>query len=53
MDTATLSPLLAMILGVTMIVGALLLRRVRAEVLFRERRKRWVKDLILSGKGKR
>jgi heme exporter protein C len=53
MDTAMLYPLLAMILGFTLIFGALLLRRVRAEVLFRERRKRWVKDLILSGKGKR
>jgi heme exporter protein C len=53
MDTAMLYPLLAMILGFTFIFGALLLRRVRAEVLFRERRKRWVRDLILSGKGKR
>ncbi|MDH4126355.1 MAG: heme ABC transporter permease [Gammaproteobacteria bacterium] len=53
MDTAMLYPLLAMILGFTFIFGALLLRRVRAEVLYRERRKRWVRDLILSGKGKR
>ena len=52
MDTAMLYPLLAMILGFTLLFGALLLRRVRTEVLFRERRKRWVRDLILSGKGK-
>lgn len=53
MDTGMLYPLLAMILGFTLIFGAILLRRVRAEVLFRERHKRWVRDLILSGKGKR
>jgi len=49
MDAGMLYPLLAMILGFTFIFGALLLRRVRAEVLFRERRTRWVKDLVLSG----
>ncbi len=49
MDTAMLYPLLAMILGFTFLFGALLLRRVRAEVLFRERRTRWVKEMILSG----
>jgi len=49
MDPGMLYPLLAMILGFTFIFGALLLRRVRAEVLFRERRTRWVKDLVLSG----
>jgi heme exporter protein C len=52
MDTAMLYPLLAMIFGFTFLFGALLLRRVRTEVLFRERRKRWVRELILSGKGK-
>jgi heme exporter protein C len=52
MDTAMLYPLLAMILGFTFIFGALLLRRVRTEVLFRERRKRWVRDLVLSANGK-
>jgi len=49
MDAGMLYPLLAMILGFTFIFGALLLRRVRAEVLFRERRTRWVRELILSG----
>ncbi len=49
MDTAMLYPLLAMIFGFTLLFGALLLRRVRAEVLYRERRTRWVKDLVLSG----
>jgi heme exporter protein C len=52
MDTAMLYPLLAMILGFTFIFAALLLRRVRTEVLYRERRKRWVRDLILSANGK-
>ena len=32
-----------------LLFGALLLRRVRAEVLFRERRTKWVKELVLSG----
>ncbi|MDH3266498.1 MAG: heme ABC transporter permease, partial [Gammaproteobacteria bacterium] len=49
MDAAMLYPLLAMILGFTFLFSALLLRRVRAEVLFRERRTRWVKDMIFSG----
>ena len=52
MDTAMLYPLLAMILGFTLLFGAMLLRRVRTEVLYRERRKRWVRDLILAGDGK-
>ncbi len=52
MDTAMLYPLLAMILGFTLIFAALLLRRVRTEVLYRERRKRWVRDLVLSTNGK-
>ena len=45
-DAAMLYPLLAMILGFTLVFGALLLRRVRTEVLYRERRKRWVKKMI-------
>ena len=49
MDAAMLYPLLAMIFGFTFLFGGLLLRRVRAEVLFRERRTRWVRELILSG----
>ena len=52
MDTAMLYPLLAMILGFTLVFAALLLRRVRTEVLYRERRKRWVRDLVLSANGK-
>jgi len=47
-----LYPLLAMIAGFTLVFGALLLRRVRTEVLYRERRKRWVRDIILSGRGR-
>ena len=49
MDPGMLYPLLAMILGYSLLFGALLLRRVRAEVLFRERRTKWVKELVLSG----
>ncbi len=45
-DAAMLYPLLAMILGFTLVFAALLLRRVRTEVLYRERRKRWVFNLI-------
>ena len=45
-DAVMLYPLLAMILGFTLMFGALLLRRVRTEVLYRERRKRWVFNLI-------
>ncbi|MDX1405411.1 MAG: heme ABC transporter permease CcmC [Woeseiaceae bacterium] len=42
-----LYPLLGMILGFTLLFGALLLARVRTEVLYRERRSRWVRELIL------
>ncbi len=48
MDAAMLYPLLANILGFTLLFGALLLRRVRSEVLSRERRARWVRDLVLQ-----
>jgi heme exporter protein C len=47
MAPAMLYPLLAMIFGFTFIFGALLLGRVRTEVLFRERRSRWVRKLVL------
>lgn len=52
MDAAMLYPLLAMLLGFTLLFGALILRRLRTEVLYRERRKRWVKDMVLSTTGK-
>ncbi len=51
MDTAMLYPLLAMIFGFTLLFGALLLRRVRTEVLYRERRKRWVRDMVMAATG--
>jgi len=44
-------PLLAMIAGFTLIFGALLLARVRTEVLFRERRSRWVERLVTDAAG--
>ena len=48
MDAAMLYPLFANIIGLTLVFGALLLRRVRSEVLKRERRTRWVRDLVLN-----
>lgn len=51
MGSDMLYPLLAMILGFTLLFGALLARRIRTEVLFRERRSRWVRELILSPLG--
>ena len=50
-DADMLPPLFAMIIGFTLVYGALLLRRVRSEVLFRERRTNWVRELILSPGG--
>ena len=44
-DTRMLLPLLAMALGFTLYFAALLMLRVRAEVLERERRSRWVQEL--------
>ncbi|HET6628729.1 MAG TPA: heme ABC transporter permease [Woeseiaceae bacterium] len=46
---AMLWPLLAMIAGFSLLFGALLLDRVRSEVLVRERRARWVRNLMYSG----
>ena len=48
---AMLYPLLAMIFGFTFLFGALLLQRVRTEVLYRERRARWVRSLLLPAEG--
>ncbi len=42
-------PLFAMIIGFTFIFGAMLARRIRTEVLFRERRTRWVREMMLGG----
>jgi len=46
-----LYPLLTNILGFTLLFGALLLYRVRTEVLFRERRARWVRNLLFPESG--
>jgi heme exporter protein C len=46
--TDMLYPLLAMIAGFSLMFGALLLSRVRTEVLYRERRSQWVRRLILG-----
>jgi heme exporter protein C len=47
MPPEMLTPLLSNIFGFTLVFGALLLGRVRTEVLYRERRKRWVRDQVL------
>jgi len=52
MDPGMLYPLLANIFGFTLLFGSLLLRRTRTEVLFRERRTRWVREMILAPEGR-
>ena len=47
-EAEMLYPLLGNILGFTLFFGAVLLMRVRTEVLERERRARWVKNLVLE-----
>jgi heme exporter protein C len=39
-------PMLAMFLGFTLLFGALLLTRLRAEVLNRERTASWIRDVV-------
>ena len=51
MDADMRIPLLVMLLGFTLLFGSMLLRRIRTEVLYRERRTRWVREMILSPKG--
>ena len=50
-EAGMLYPLLAMLLGFSLVFGALLLSRVRSEVLFRERRSRWVRNLVFPAEG--
>ena len=51
MDAEMRIPLLMMILGFTLLFGSMILRRIRTEVLYRERRTRWVREMILSPEG--
>ena len=51
MPPEMLNPLLINILGFTLLFGALLLYGVRTEVLRREHRARWVKDMLVPGTG--
>lgn len=51
MTADMLNPLLINILGFTLLFGALLLYRVRTEVLLRESRARWVKTMLLPETG--
>lgn len=53
MDADMRIPLFAMLLGFTLLFGAMLTRRIRTEVLYRERRTRWVRALVLAPKGGR
>lgn len=46
MPGSMLAPLLMMLLGFTLLFGALLLQRLRAEVLRRERSAVWVRDVL-------
>ena len=52
MPPEMLQPLLINILGFTLVFGALILYRVRTEVLYRERRARWVRDMLTEDGGK-
>jgi heme exporter protein C len=52
MPPEMLQPLLINILGFTLVFGALILYRVRTEVLYRERRARWVRDVLTDDGGK-
>ena len=48
------SPGVYFVLGVAAMLGlfgSLLLRRIRTEVLYRERRTRWVREMVLSPEG--
>ena len=51
MDAEMRIPLLIMLVGFTLLFGSMLLRRIRTEVLYRERRTRWVREMILSPEG--
>ena len=51
MDADMRIPLLIMLVGFTFLFGSMLLRRIRTEVLYRERRTRWVREMILSPEG--
>ena len=48
MPPEMLVPLLVNILGFTLLFGAMLLYRVRSEVLIRERRSRWVREMFAA-----
>lgn len=47
-EPAMLYPLLAMIFAFSFVFGALLLQRVRGEVLEREQRSRWVREIVMA-----
>jgi heme exporter protein C len=48
-ETGMLWPLLVLILAATLFFAAVLLTRVRAEILEREQNSRWVQELLATG----
>jgi heme exporter protein C len=48
MHASMWQPLLVMIAGFYLLYASLLIERVRVEILFRERRTRWVRDMVLA-----
>ncbi len=51
MDTSMLVPFLIMVLGFTLLFYWLLLRRLQAEIIDRERGTRWLQNLASEGAG--
>ena len=51
MDTSMLIPFLIMVLGFTLLFYWLLLRRLQAEIIDRERGTRWLQNLADEGAG--
>lgn len=51
MHSSMLQPLLIMVAGFYTLYACLLLQRMRVEILSRERRTRWVQDIVRAGNG--
>ena len=51
MSEGMLAPLLINLLGFTLVFGGWTFRRLRTEVLYRERRTKWVRNLVTAGEG--
>ncbi|MEL7186799.1 MAG: heme ABC transporter permease, partial [Pseudomonadota bacterium] len=53
MDASMRTPLFANLIGFTLLFGGMFALRLKTEVLSRERRTRWVRELMLAPGGKR